>query len=434
MFDNMYSQTFWIIMVATAVLVYRDIKKQGEGAQVEKSAEFLSFQRNYLVVYLLAFLGDWLQGPYVYALYEDYGFDQGDIAMLFICGFGASLVFGTLAGGMADMLGRKKICILFSLAYTGSCITKMWNNYHILMFGRVLGGLSTSLIFTVFEAWMVSEHNNRGFAPALLSDTFGKATLGNGIIAILAGQIAQVAADRYGFVGPFIVALFPLMLCGIVVACTWNENYGDSKINLVKTFSNAWKVIKEDRACLWLGLGQSAFEGAMYTFVFMWTPALATEETKATLPYGTIFGAFMACCMLGSSIFTEMLNRDWKVERIPKVIHFLGIASMGVIAAMSDAKFLVFLCFLAFEISCGIFFPTYGTLRSIYIPEENRAGLMNLFRVPMNFFVVVVLVKVKFMPIPAVFAICTVAHATALFCFTKFTGVVESRKASATSA
>lgn len=138
--------------------------------------------------------------------------------------------------------------------------------------------------------------------------------------------------------------------------------------------------------------------------------------------------------MLGSSIFTEMLNRDWKVERIPKVIHFLGIASMGVIAAMSDAKFLVFLCFLAFEISCGIFFPTYGTLRSIYIPEENRAGLMNLFRVPMNFFVVVVLVKVKFMPIPAVFAICTVAHATALFCFTKFTGVVESRKASATSA
>ena len=51
------------------------------------------------------------------------------------------------------------------------------------------------------------------------------------------------------------MALFPLMLCGIVVACTWNENYGDSKINLVKTFSNAWKVIKEDRACLWLGLG-----------------------------------------------------------------------------------------------------------------------------------------------------------------------------------
>lgn len=305
------------------------------------------------------------------------------------------------------------------------------------MVGRVLGGLSTSLIFTVFEAWMVSEHNNRGFHPSLLSDTFGKATLGNGVVAILAGQIAQMAADRYGFVGPFIVALFPLALCGIIVAFTWNENYGDSKINLVTTFSNAWSVLKKDKACLWLGLGQSAFEGAMYTFVFMWTPALATEETKARLPYGTIFGAFMACCMLGSSIFTEMLSKEsatfggWTVEGIPKVLHGLAIGSMGLIAALTDMKFVVFLCFLAFEIACGIFFPTYGTLRSIYIPEENRAGLMNLFRVPMNAFVVLVLVKVKFMPITVVFAICTFSHMVAYFCFYKFSAVVQERKVAA---
>ena len=39
-----------------------------------------------LVLVLILVLQDWLQGPYVYALYEDYGFDQGDIAMLFICG------------------------------------------------------------------------------------------------------------------------------------------------------------------------------------------------------------------------------------------------------------------------------------------------------------------------------------------------------------
>ena len=47
-------------------------------------------------------------------------------------GFGASLVFGTLAGGMADMLGRKKICILFSLAYTGSCTTDVPRHSRVL--------------------------------------------------------------------------------------------------------------------------------------------------------------------------------------------------------------------------------------------------------------------------------------------------------------
>jgi len=46
--------------------------------------------------------GDWLQGPYVYHLYEHYGFPVRDIGRLFIMGFGSSAVFGTLAGIMAD--------------------------------------------------------------------------------------------------------------------------------------------------------------------------------------------------------------------------------------------------------------------------------------------------------------------------------------------
>ena len=46
--------------------------------------------------------GDWLQGPYVYALYQHYGFDRGAIGSLFIAGFGSSMVFGTLVGSLAD--------------------------------------------------------------------------------------------------------------------------------------------------------------------------------------------------------------------------------------------------------------------------------------------------------------------------------------------
>ncbi len=46
--------------------------------------------------------GDWLQGPYVYALYEHYGFKVGDIGRLFIAGFGSSMIFGTIVGSLAD--------------------------------------------------------------------------------------------------------------------------------------------------------------------------------------------------------------------------------------------------------------------------------------------------------------------------------------------
>ena len=80
--------------------------------------------RKYLTVYLLAALSDWLQGPYVYALYDAYGYSQHDIAVLFVAGFGSSMVFGSFIGGMADQCGRRKFIILFAVIYALSCMTK----------------------------------------------------------------------------------------------------------------------------------------------------------------------------------------------------------------------------------------------------------------------------------------------------------------------
>jgi hypothetical protein len=47
-------------------------------------------------------VGDWLQGPHVYALYESYSMTKHDIELLFIAGFGSSMLFGTIIGSVAD--------------------------------------------------------------------------------------------------------------------------------------------------------------------------------------------------------------------------------------------------------------------------------------------------------------------------------------------
>ena len=46
--------------------------------------------------------GDWLQGPHVYALYESYGMTTDDIDVLFVAGFGSSMIVGTIVGSVAD--------------------------------------------------------------------------------------------------------------------------------------------------------------------------------------------------------------------------------------------------------------------------------------------------------------------------------------------
>mmetsp|Transcript_25972 Transcript_25972/g.51738 ORF Transcript_25972/g.51738 Transcript_25972/m.51738 type:complete len:202 (-) Transcript_25972:1207-1812(-) len=79
--------------------------------------------RKYLIVYLLAAFSDWLQGPYVYALYDAYGYSQHDIAVLFVAGFGSSMIF-SFVGGIADQYGRRRFVILFAIIYSLSCMTK----------------------------------------------------------------------------------------------------------------------------------------------------------------------------------------------------------------------------------------------------------------------------------------------------------------------
>lgn len=78
--------------------------------------------RKYLVVYLLAALSDWLQGPYVYALYDAYGYSQHDIAVLFVAGFGSSMVFGSFVGGMADQWVDVSLCSYFEIYDMGETV------------------------------------------------------------------------------------------------------------------------------------------------------------------------------------------------------------------------------------------------------------------------------------------------------------------------
>ena len=42
--------------------------------------------------------------------------------------------------------------------YSLGCFTKHWNNYHVLMVGRLFCGVATSLLYSAFETWLVAEH------------------------------------------------------------------------------------------------------------------------------------------------------------------------------------------------------------------------------------------------------------------------------------
>ncbi|CAM8924947.1 unnamed protein product [Rhodiola kirilowii] len=409
----------------SAVVAALELSKNNKD-RIITSPAFNSFRNNYLVVYSLMMAGDWLQGPYVYYLYSTYGYSKGDIGQLFIAGFGSSMLFGTIVGSLADKQGRKRACVTYCITYILSCVTKHSPQYKVLMVGRILGGIATSLLFSAFESWLVAEHNKRGFEQQWLSMTFSKAIfLGNGLIAIIAGLFGNFLVDTLalGPVAPFDAALCILAVGMAVILSSWSENYGDPSDNkdLLTQFKGAAVAIASDEKIALLGAIQSLFEGSMYTFVFLWTPALSPNDEE--IPHGFIFATFMLSSMLGSSIASRLMARaSSRVESYMQVVFIVSSASLllpilttFVVTPSSDkTSGISFSCaiqlvgFCAFEGCVGIFWPSIMKMRSQYIPEEARSTIMNFFRIPLNIFVCVVLYNVNAFPITIMFGMCSI--------------------------
>jgi MFS transporter, MFS domain-containing protein family, molybdate-anion transporter len=391
----------------------KEAKAGSPGGPAARPSDFNAFQLNYLLVYLLAVMADWLQGPYVYALYTEYGFDKAAIGQLFIAGFGSSAVFGTFVGSIADKYGRKTNVIVYAVTYALSCATKHSPDFNVLMVGRLLAGIATSILFSAFESWLVSEHNRRGYEQTLLSETFSKAQFGNAVVAIVSGQIAGGVASKFGKVSPFDTAAAVLGALALIVMLTWTENFGDQRQSVGGGLSAAWTTMISDEKILLVGTIQSCFESAMYLMVFSWTPALQAASDASgmgEIPHGMIFSSFMVSIMIGSSMFTFLLKQQ-PIELFTRNAFFAAVLCFAVTTWSSDV-FYVYFALLVFEIVCGIYFPAMGTMRAKYVPEETRSAVMNFLRVPLN--VIVCATLWKNLPNERVFQFCAILLGAAL--------------------
>ncbi|KAK9826741.1 hypothetical protein WJX81_003787 [Elliptochloris bilobata] len=443
-----YTFVFGTMAALAAVL---ELTKSKDSAVESGSREFMRFRNNYVLVYALMMAGDWLQGPYVYALYQHYGFDRGDIGRLFIAGFGSSMIFGTIVGSMADKTGRKKAALTYVVTYTIGCFTKHWNVFWVLFVGRLFCGVATSLLYSAFESWLVAEHFKRGYDGSWLGNTFAKAVfLGNGLVAILAGLLAHALVEygQLGPVAPFDAAAGVMLLGGALVALTWSENYGDNseRRSFGAQLKAAAQAIARDEKIALLGAMQSLFEGSMYTFVFLWTPALSPKGER--LPHGMIFACFMVASMAGSALAGRLLANpaQYRVERymqgvfalaaaalfVPVIFHTSNVAE----ALANDASpgiswegKLQMAAFCVFEAAVGLFWPSMMKMRSQHVPEETRSTIINFFRIPLNLFVCVVLYNVSSFPLAAMFGMCALFLLVCALCQRRLEHVVHADKA-----
>jgi len=395
-----------------------------------------------------------------------------------VTGFISAAIFAPLVGVWADTYGRKRICLLFCILYAATCGLLLFPFFPLLILGRICGGISTSILFSGFETWLISSSSSAALNSEDLSAILGRATLVNGFVATTAGVFSNqlVGWTNGGFRSPFVASGCLLLLAWVVISGSWSENYGGGAgagtaqvsvdVFQIRRLGAAWRIVAADPILLVLGLTQTIFEGSMYLFVFIWVPTLQESSLNpSSLPLGYIFSAFMVSMMLGSLLYTY-ITAHWYSPSTSTGSQ--KQASVGSSSSQGDASLLLhaqlsslvcaaaavtfaacvrvgkgkseegehlkFWAFCLFEACVGMYYPVQGMLRGSFISNEHRATLSALFRVPLNVFVVVSLMTGVSSAREAVLTTCAVVLAissltTALIVIPRIEASVLSRTA-----
>jgi predicted MFS family arabinose efflux permease len=165
-----------LIVLALSSYLYvpedeKDDKKAPHKTHEQLHSEFNTFRHEYILVYLVIMLADWMQGTHMYTLYQSYNVN---ISALFLTGFLSGALFAPFLGSAVDRFGRKRSCIVYCVLEVIINVLEHYQNFPLLLFGRVLGGISTNLLFSAFESWMTTEHRHRGFPEEWLQRTYGE--------------------------------------------------------------------------------------------------------------------------------------------------------------------------------------------------------------------------------------------------------------------
>ena len=159
-------------------------------------------------------------------LYEGYGFS---VASLYALGFLTGAVTTPLTGSLVDKFGRKWSAIIYCVLEISINQLEQYPMLWGLIISRMVGGITTNLLSTVFEAWLDTEYRKRNLPEEKYEIIMRDSVIVSNLAAIASGYLAHVLAESYGPVGPFKGAVTCTSLALIVVATLWTENYGTQK-------------------------------------------------------------------------------------------------------------------------------------------------------------------------------------------------------------
>ncbi|KAK9097215.1 hypothetical protein Sjap_022712 [Stephania japonica] len=350
-----------------------------------------SFLTNFLLTFSLASVIGGLGSVFGEGAF--YGSNKEEIVVSLCVGCFAACVFGALLGVLSDVIGQKKICVLFCVLHIFVGVWRSVSVHPNAWIATISLALASFIFMFSFETLVVKEHEKLGHRTNLLSDTFWLMEFYQSACFIGSQMFANflVCGDAEKSIGyPSLAVALLSVICLICIVRGWKESPTLSSIKEYKVAFSA--CILHDRRVWLLMCTQSCLQFSNSIFWILWAPIIVADGRGVHL--GMLFPCWMGAKMLGSTVVPWLLNGSSQSQEDWLVGTFLmsGLIFSIVAYDYQEVGVLVAL-FCLYHASVGLISPLLARLRTMYIPSDLRGGMISLSVAPAYAALLLVLIQ-----------------------------------------
>ncbi|XP_054809374.1 uncharacterized protein LOC129311246 isoform X2 [Prosopis cineraria] len=348
------------------------------------ASSFLRFQRKFLLLYSLSSVMEGLWFAFGEFELASYGVGREQMIISLCFRYAASLFASPFLGVISDLVGHRKVCLFFGILHFFVAICKRVSEYPSFFVTGICLSLANTIFSFSFESWMVTLHEKQGHRQDSLNDTFW--------LMVFFESACFIASQMFGnwLIGgnfekktaPSTAAIFLATACITFLSRGWAEN--QQAISFKDYSMSFYAYILSDKRIWLLGWAQACLHFSIGIFWILWAPTVVADGREVHL--GLIYPCFLGSRMLGSTIFPWLTSGPLPIRTEDCLVYayiILGLVLSIIAYDYQEIGVLVTL-FILFHACVGLILPSLARLRTMYVPNELRGGMMGLSLAPAN--------------------------------------------------
>ncbi|KAL3346370.1 hypothetical protein AABB24_025023 [Solanum stoloniferum] len=358
------------------------------------SSSFIRFQRSFLLLYLLSSVMEGLLAVFGEYDLAFHGISRDQMVISLCIGYATALFVGTFLGMLSDLIGQRKVSLLFCLLHLFVAIWRRVTGHPSIWIASICLSLASTIFFFNFETWMVVEHDKLEQRQDSVNDMFWLMTFVESASFIgsqVVGNWLIGGHEKTSLLAPSSVVVIMALSALAYVSRGWKE---DPKSIILKDYQTKFRTyILSDKRVWLLSWTQATIHFSIAVFWITWAPTIVADGREVLL--GLVYPCVLGAKMLGSTAFSWFSSGPLSLRTEECLVYaciIMGFVTSVVAFDYQGVEILLML-FCIFHACVGLVLPSLARLRTMYVPNDLRGGMMSLSIAPSNALMLFLLIQ-----------------------------------------